>query len=90
MIKLKGNKRKAYQIWLLVFGIAFILGFLQSIFGTRALISIIMRHPAMLKVEWFYVLQDIIYTLICAVLGIAAIILFIKERKRPINKTSPN
>ena len=74
---MKEPDKSTYRLWLIIFAIVFVLG-LQEIFGLRALIAIMVRHPDVAKTELSTAIQTGIVTLLDAVMAVAAIALSIR------------
>ncbi len=72
---MKEHKRSTYQVWLLIFAIAFILTFLQEIFGVIATVKILIRHLEISTYDYYMFIGGAIITLIHGVLAVVAIIL---------------
>jgi acyl-CoA hydrolase len=72
---MKEHKRSTYQIWLLVFGIAFLLSFVLGLFGEAGIVRNVIQHHEVLQEELFTVIEGGIIALVNAVLAVAALIL---------------
>jgi hypothetical protein len=72
---MKEHKRSTYQVWLLIFAIAFLLSFVLGLFGEAGIVRVIMQHREVLQRELYTVIEGGIIALIDAVLAVAAIIL---------------